>query len=118
MSYDIKLIDPITKEVITIDSPHFMGGGTYQLGGSKELWLNITWNYSNFYYDIMGEDGIRTIYGKSGAESIPILEDAISKLGNDTDADYWKATEGNAKRPLVQLLAMAKMRPDGIWDGD
>ena len=42
MSYDIELVDPITKEVITIDSPHFMGGGTYQLGGSKELWLNIT----------------------------------------------------------------------------
>ena len=28
MSYDIELVDPITKEVITIDSPHFMGGGT------------------------------------------------------------------------------------------
>ena len=67
---------------------------------------------------VKGEDGIRTIYGKSGAESIPILEDAISKLGNDVDADYWKATEGNAKRPLMQLLAMAKMRPDGIWEGD
>ena len=118
MSYDIKLVDPITKEVITLDSPHFMGGGTYQLGGSKEMWLNITWNYSDFYYDIMGKKGIRTIYGKSGAESIPILKDAISKLGNDTDTDYWKATEGNAKRPLIQLLSMAKMRPDGIWDGD
>ena len=118
MSYDIELVDPITKEVITIDSPHFMGGGTYQLGGSKELWLNITWNYSKYYYDIMGEDGIRSIYGKSGAESIPILESAISKLKDDTNDDYWKATEGNAKRPLVQLLAMAKMRPDGIWEGD
>ena len=118
MSYDIELVDPITREVITFDSPHFMGGGTYQLGGSKELWLNITWNYSKYYYDIMGEDGIRSIYNKSGAESIPILEDAISKLGDDVDDNYWKATEGNAKRPLMQLLAMAKMRPDGIWEGD
>lgn len=37
---------------------------------------------------------------------------------DDVDTDYWKPTEGNAKRALLQLLAMAKIRPDGIWDGD
>ena len=58
------------------------------------------------------------IYGMSGAESIPVLEKAISVLGDDTDSDYWTATEGNAKKPLFQLLSMAKMRPDGIWSGD
>lgn len=26
--------------------------------------------------------------------------------------------EGNAKRALLQLLTMARMRPDGVWDGD
>jgi hypothetical protein len=25
---------------------------------------------------------------------------------------------GGAKRPLCQLLAMAQMRPDGVWGGD
>ena len=54
----------------------------------------------------------------TGAESIPVLQKAIANLGDDTDPDYWKATDGNAKRPLCQLLAMAQMRPDGIWDGD
>ena len=34
------------------------------------------------------------------------------------DDDYWKSTEGNAKRSLIQLLTLAKLRPDGIWDGD
>lgn len=29
-----------------------------------------------------------------------------------------EATEGNAKRPLLQLAAMARIRPDGVWDGD
>lgn len=47
-----------------------------------------------------------------------MFEKAIAGLNNDTDPDYWKATEGNAKRPLYQLLALAKMRPDGVWDGD
>nr|DAE13757.1 MAG TPA: hypothetical protein [Siphoviridae sp. ctQqU1] len=44
---------------------------------------------------------------------------AISALGDDVDdSDYWRATEGNAKRALCGLLAFAKMRPDGVWDGD
>ena len=35
----------------------------------------------------------------------------------DTD-DYWKATAVNAVKPLYSLVAMAQMRPDGVWDGD
>ena len=34
------------------------------------------------------------------------------------DPDYWKATEGNAKRALCQLRALAQLRPDGVFDGD
>ena len=120
MSYDISLNDPVTGSAIELDDPHFMQGGTYAIGGTRELWLNITSNYGALYRQdsVFGRDGIRTIYGMSGAESIPVLEKAISALGDDPDPDYWKATEGNAKRTLFQLLAMAKMRPDGIWDGD
>ena len=120
MSYDITLNDPVTNEPIQIKDVHFMQGGTYQMGGCTELWLNITYNYSEFYYreDVFGEKGIRTIYGMTGLESIPVLEKAINALGNDVNKDYWEATEGNAKKPLIQLLTMAKMRPDGIWDGD
>jgi hypothetical protein len=54
----------------------------------------------------------------TGAQSISVLEEAIKLLGNDTDPDYWKDTEGNAKVALCQLLSMAQMRPDGVWDGD
>ena len=39
-------------------------------------------------------------------------------LSDVTNSDYWTATEGNAKRALYGLLSFAKMRPDGIWDGD
>ena len=115
MSYDISLRDPITHEEIEVDEPHFMRGGTYQIGGGQTLWLN------GQYYrreDVLGEKGIRAIYGMTGAESIPILEKAAAALGDDIDPDYWTPTEGNAKRPLLQLIAMARMRPDGIWDGD
>jgi len=119
VSYDISLLDPVTKETITISEPHFMRGGTYCANGSNELWLNITYNYSNHYYKVMcKEKGIRVLYGLTGLESIPILNKAISQLGDDVDRDYWTSTEGNAKRPLIQLLTMAKIRPDGIWQGD
>lgn len=64
------------------------------------------------------DEGIRTIYGMTGAESIPVLEAAAAKLSDEVSDDYWEATEGNAKRPLLQLAAMARIRPDGVWDGD
>ena len=112
MSWDISLTDRVTGEVLHSDSPHMMRGGTFMLGGTTELWLNITYNYSKIYRrdSVFGKDGIEIIFGK--------LEKAIKALGDDVSKNYWEATEGNAKRPLVQLLTMAKMRPDGIWQGE
>lgn len=134
MSYDIELQDPVTKEVLQLDSPHHMRGGTYCVGGEIEASLNVTYNYAPHFRRVFGDDnveltqfeaifgggetGIRRLYGTSGANSIPVLEKAIAMLGDDVDDDYWKPTEGNAKRALVQLLALAKMRPDGVWAGD
>ena len=31
-------------------------------------------------------------------------------------SNYWYATAANALIPLYQLITMAKMRPDGVWD--
>lgn len=126
MSYDINLLDPITKEVIEINDAHFLRGGTYQMGGSKELTLNITYNYSKILHRVIQpkntpseyKTGIRSLYGTTALEAIPILEAAISNLKDDVDEDYWKATEGNTKRALNNLLTMCKMRPDAIVDGD
>lgn len=118
MSYDIYLKDPVSNTIIQFDVPHQMKGGTYVVGGTPLAWLNITYNYANHYYKVFGHKGIRTIYGKTGAESIPILKEAISKLGDDVTDNYWDSTEGNAKKPLTQLIAFAQMRPDGVWEGD
>lgn len=109
MSYDISLCDPVTHETLEVDDTHFVAGGTRSIGGTKELWLNITYNYGKHFRrdDVFGSKGI------------PMLEKAISALGDDVDdSDYWHATEGNAKRALYGLLAFARMRPDGVWDGD
>lgn len=118
MSYDINLLDPVTKKTLEVMIPHYIRGGTYAAHGTTQMWLNITYNYGRYFYDVFGEKGIRTIYGMTGAESIPVIKAAMEKLGDDVNPDYWAPTEGNAKKALAGLLAFAQMRPDGIWDGD
>lgn len=116
MSYDIRLMEPIGDRTVRFDVPHQIQGGTYQIGGTEEAELNITYNYGKHYYKTFGENGIRTVYGMTGAESIPIIKEAMSKLGDDVSDDYWDDTEGNAKKALAGMLAFAQMRPDGIWE--
>ena len=119
MSYDIRLCDPVTKETIEFKNRHYLTGGTYQVGGTYEAWLNVTYNYAPHFYRLIDEEkGIRAIYGMTGAQSIKILNEAVLKLGDDECSNYWEPTEGNAKAALLKLIALAEMRPDGIWDGD
>jgi hypothetical protein len=134
MSYDIYLTNPVTQEPLHLDEPHHMRGGTYALGGTTEARLNVTYNYGKHFRRVFsdenveltqferlfggGETGIRRLYGTTGAESIPVLEAAIKQLKDDVSENYWEATEGNAKQALLQLLALARMRPDGVWAGD
>ena len=184
MSYDIRLVDPVTKEPLHSDVPHELRGGMYCVGGTTELWMNITYNYAPYYREATDGDarfandgydggvryGIRGIYGKTGAESIPMLKDmivrieerykkngewistkrekkryydefgveishsdAFSKALHDEvvysdsyevevnegpDTDYWEPTAANAISPLYKLIALAQIRPDGVWDGD
>lgn len=140
MSYDITLNDPVTKEPIQLDTPHQMRVGTYAVIVQAEAWLNITCSYADWYYHAgvfaptrEGSKGIRTIYGMTGAESIPVLKSAIHVLELMTEdiseeerarreaqgvTGYWMPTRQNAIKPLYRLLALAQMRPDGIWEGD
>lgn len=123
MSYDIELCDPVTKEVLTLDAPHDMRGGTYAIGGTTEAWLNITYNYGKFYREHCPTEGLRSIYGMTGAESIPYLQSMIATIQRnhpdcETSPDYWAAVPGNAIKPLHQLIALARLRPDGVWKGD
>lgn len=126
MSYDINLLDPITKKVIEIKDAHFLRGGTYKMGGSTELSLNMTYNYSEILHKVIQpkstpseyKAGIRSLYGMTALEATPILEAAISNLKDDVVDDYWQPTEGNVKQALNNLLTMCKIRPDAIIDGD
>ena len=140
MSYDIYLRDPVSGETLQTDQPHQIRGGMYAMGGTREMWLNVTYNYACWYYKPgvfaateQESKGIRTIYGMSGAQSIPVLKEAIKALESMSEdisneerreceeqgaTGYWMPTRQNAIRPLYKLLAFAQIRPDGIWEGD
>ena len=118
MSYDVRLKDPKTNETIIFDKPHQIKGGTYEVGGSYEAWLNLTYNYSEILDRVLS-GGIRGLYRKTAKESMPILFKAMSKLKDDVDDDYWKATEGNVKVALQGLFELALMSPPNAeWSGD
>ena len=131
MSYDLGLTYPKSGEFIELDEPHHLKGGRPCLGGCPTAEYNITSNYTEHFCRVffdrvsnhpMAKDGvlsgIRTIYGLTGRESIPILLAAIDQLGDDRDPDYWKATDGNVKRALQDCLILASRCLWGVWDGD
>lgn len=139
MSYDLHLQDPVTSEVIELDSKHDLRGGTYVLGGTTSAEFNITYNYSEHFRRVFvpvhaterttqfaANDGlvygIRTLYGMTALNSISVLMRAILMLGTDTHPDYWQPTEGNVRDSLIQLSTLAHYgamkNPKCIWMGD
>lgn len=118
MSYDINIKDPDTGETIELDAKHNITGGTYCIGGTTEAWLNITYNYAPFFYEVFGEKGIRTIYGMKVLDSLPMMIEACSKLQGQQDEDYWAPTEDNARAALLNLIYLGIQAPNGIWEGD
>lgn len=124
MSYDIE-IKTKTGERLRFPTTHDLAGGTFCLGGTDEAWLNVTYNYYRFFVRALGKNGIRSIYGLTPKESIPILDAAIAKLGNaKPEPNYWKACAGNAKKALLDLKRLAELsilyfpKEELKWDGD
>ena len=69
------------------------------------------------YYDENGNEieGIVALINKI----TPVRKEEVEFEVNEGDtSDYWMDTAANAIKPLYQLIALAKMRPDCIWDGD
>ena len=69
------------------------------------------------YYDENGNEieGIVALINKITLVKEEEVEFEVSE--GDT-SDYWLDTAANAIKPLYQLMTLAKMRPDCIWDGD
>lgn len=134
MSYDIELRNKVTGETAKMRHPQYVRGGTVparlnpatgelEQAEQAEAHINITYNYSHYYYEatdgdprfahdkvsayyadgtqgpIVTEYGIRGLYGKTPAESIPMLMDMITKIRQKyTDENgEWIETERTLK---------------------
>lgn len=115
MSYDIYFVDPKTGATIQLEEEHHFGGGTYAVAppdmvtpNTREAWLNVTYNYGKHFH-------FRDLDGKNVEEVLHLLTDGMLKLGDEMDADYWKPTEGNVKKALIELLRLAnRVPPDSV----
>lgn len=125
MSYDLHLRDQVTKEELKVP-PHMMHGGNIPCDvingqlvptSTTEAYLNITYNYSGYYYDAFPSlekdpeqynkdrenyhiketrGGIRTLNGMTGFDAIPILEEMIHRIEcKYKTPDGWIDTERN-----------------------
>lgn len=82
----------------------------------KGEWI-VTKREKTVCYDENGNeiDNYNVMVGKVVPAKKELVKYEVSE--GDT-SDYWQATAANAIRPLYQLIALAKMRPDCIWEGD
>ena len=123
MSYDLYLRDPVTRKQLEVPA-HMMYGGNIrceEIGGrlvpttTTEAYLNITYNYSSYYYDAFpgAEDnreqykkdrekygiteiqgGIRSLNGLTGLQAVPVLEEMIRRIERKyRDLEGWIDTE-------------------------
>lgn len=111
MSYDMRFdCGPIDH--------HGIKGGTYALGGTCDPSINITYNYSQFFY-AHWPSGIRELYGKTAKDVVREIERVLPKMSGSPDSDYWASTEGNAKAALIGLRDLANLCPeDSVLSGD
>lgn len=105
MSYDINIINKNTEETMYLHQPQFIRSGTVpaelnpatgrlEQSQQREASINITYNYSHYYYEATEGDerfahdgipgtteyGIRGLYGKNMRESINMLCDMIERI--------------------------------------
>lgn len=91
-------------------------GGTRVIGGTDDAELNITYNYSRYFYEHLSpRKGLRWLNGKKASNTIRRLEKAIKELGVQRDMDYWATTSGNAGYALSILLDWAKQHTKAIF---
>lgn len=113
MSWWVSLND---KEGDCLEVELFTEGGTYKVGGSIDAHINITYNYGGLFHTFLNDvEGIRYLQGKCAKDTTASLKRAIDEMQDDDEDDYWKATEGNAKKALKILYTWALQHPEGIW---
>lgn len=129
MSWDIYLMDK-KGEVLTIDEP-FEEGGTYQMGGTKECLLNVTWNYGCLFdfkklNELPAQAGAKLMRQylegkpdevfKGAFTAFLALYPDLESYFEDVIKDYWAPTPINVCNAIRRLLTFSDKHPEGVWE--
>ena len=104
---------PRTSRVCSVE--RHTEGCIYDMKGSTEACLSITYNYAQHFRQVLGDEGIWGLDEMASKDAIPILEAAVGVLGVVQSWDYWAATPGNAGYALAVLLAWARVCPEAVF---
>lgn len=104
MSWNISLVNGEDLKV-----PKFNEGGTQVMGGSTRPEMSVTYNYG-------GHFAFRSLHGIQARRSIPMLKQAMERLGDTPDEDYWAHTPGNAGHACAVLLGWARLHLEAKWN--
>jgi len=103
----------VQKDGATCDSAwSHSDGGTYVVGGTAEMALNVTYNYGKLLAEVL-PGGLRGLYGKEVKEALPLLKVGVEKLVGEPSENYWEACPGNARKVLERLVQWAQEAPAG-----
>ena len=109
MSWDIE----ICKNGVPIEFPNTVNisGGTYALGGTSVARLNVTYNYSCFFRAHLHPDSLKALDGMTVETAMEHVDCALVRMTGEPDDNYWKTTEGNAKKALIDLKMLMQLCP-------
>lgn len=125
MSFTVYVVDSERTRVLPAVTPNYTYGtmvafdpATREVLANPDCELTITGNYTPFYKEAFGEEGIDVLHDMPTGEAAPLLLEAIQQLGSAPDDNYWNATPGNAGSALRILLTFALDCPDGRFSID
>ena len=86
--------------------------------------FSYTWNVSPMWYACYPTKGIRTIYGLSGRDAIPVLRNLRRYMEDNRDAliemepeNGWGDYDG-ALQFVTNLINASIRNQEAVWDGD
>lgn len=121
MGYTLEYQDK-SGECIRLENLHFVRGSIYPIGGTDEVSLDVTFNYSKILTPLAKEKfgvdrWVDLMYGKTSHEAVKPLRVLLSMLEGEPDDDYWAITEGNARAAIKNLIYLCELslNYEGRW---
>lgn len=133
MGWDVKLMDPDTKEAVEVES--HQAGSNIAIGGSQCAEMTVTYNYSPYLFTAMVACGLPAdsypppgygrltwnplktwLNGKIASEALAGLKAMAGIASDNPGNNYWEASWGNSGHIIGILITWAEAYPDAVFE--